>query len=182
MSECPKITPKKEKRKQVQPKHHAAKSKPIALARRKKIIEGIIEGKTQAQAGIDAGLSPKTAATQVPQILREPATQKTFRQLLDEQIPDSTLSKKIDSLIHAKEIKFFAERGKVIDQREVEALSIQADMAKHITKLKGYLVDKSEIGLDITAVELILSALPPEYAEAVRVKIAHYRQKGGEIK
>ena len=171
MSECPKITPKKEKRKQVQPKHHAAKSKPIALARRKKIIEGIIEGKTQAQAGIDAGLSPKTAATQVPQILKEPATRKTFRQLLDEQISDSTLSKKIDSLLHAKETKFFAERGKVIDQREVEALSIQADMAKHVTKLKGYLVDKSEIGLDITAVELILSALPPEYAEAVRKKL-----------
>jgi len=168
MTEYPEITPKKEKRKQVQPKHHAAKSKHIARARRKKIIEGIIEGKTQEQAGIDAGLSPKTVNAQVSKILKEPETQKTFRELLDAQIPDSTLSKKISSLLHAKETKFFAEKGKVTDQREVEALSTQADMVKHVTKLKGYLIDKSEIGLDITAIELILSALPPEYAEAVR--------------
>jgi len=44
-------------------------------------------------------------------------------------------------------------------------------MTKHVTKLKGYLIDKSEVGLDIATVELILSALPPEYAEAVREKL-----------
>jgi len=171
MTEYPEITPKKEKRKQAQPKHHAGKSKLIVQARRKKIIEGIINGKTQKQAGIESGLSSKTVESQVCEILKEPKVQESFQKLLDKIIPDEVLGHKINTLLHAKETKYFADKGIVTDQRDVDALSIQADMTKHVTKLKGYLIDKSEVGLDIATVELILSALPPEYAEAVREKL-----------
>ena len=163
MSEHPEITPKKEKRKQNQPKHNAAKSKPIALARRKKIIEGIIAGKTQEQVGIEAGLNAKTAYSQVSRILQEPQTQKTFRQLLDAQIPDKKLTSKYNDLLESKKYLPTSE-----GLTPVEDCSVQLRTADSVSKLKGYLVDKSEIGLDIPAIELILSALPPEYAEAVR--------------
>ena len=174
MSECPKITPKKEKRKQVQPKHHAAKSKLIAQARRKKIIEGIIEGKTQKQAGIETGLNPNSAERQVSTILKEPEVQKTFRQLLDAQIPDKKLTSKYDSLLESKKYLPTSE-----GLTPVEDCSVQLRAADSVAKLKGYLVDRAEIGLDITAIELILSALPPEYAEAVRAKLLTIGNKGG---
>ena len=167
------------KKPQNQPKHHAAKSKLIAQARRKKIIEGIIEGRTQKQAGIESGLSPKTAESQVCEILKEPKVRESFQKLLDKIIPDEVLGHKINALLHAKETKYFADKGIVTDQRDVDALSIQADMVKHVTKLKGYQIDRAEIGLDITAIELILSALPPEYAEAVRAKLLTIGNKGG---
>ena len=60
----------KPKRIQNQPRHHAAKSKVACALRRKKILKGLMEGKTQKQAGIEAGLSPKTADKQVSAILQ----------------------------------------------------------------------------------------------------------------
>ena len=162
------------KKPQNQPKHHAAKSKLIAQARRKKIIQGIIEGKTEKQAGIDAGLSPKTAANQVPMILREPETRKNFIQLLNEHVPDKKLTSKYETLLESKKYLPTSEGLTPVDD-----CSVQLRTADSVAKLKGYLVDKSEIGLDITAIELILSALPPEYAEAVRAKLLTIGNKGG---
>ena len=159
----PEITPKKEKRKQVQPKHHAGKSKLIVQARRKKIIREIIAGKTQEQAGIEAGLNAKTACSQVSRILEEPQTQRTFLHLLNKQIPDKKLTSKYDKLLESKKYLPTSE-----GLTPVEDCSVQLRAVDSVAKLKGYLIDKSEIGLDITAIELILSALPPEYAEAVR--------------
>ena len=58
-----------------QPKHHAPKTRIASKMRRKQIVKDILAGKPLQQAGIDAGLSPKTAASQVTQILAEPKTQ-----------------------------------------------------------------------------------------------------------
>jgi hypothetical protein len=63
------------KKKQVQPRHHAPKGRVAAAARRKKIINALLDGKESLQAGIEAGLSPKTAQSQVSQILNNPKTQ-----------------------------------------------------------------------------------------------------------
>lgn len=68
----------KRKPRGVQPKTQAAKTKAAVKARRRKILQGIIEGKTQGQAGIEAGLSPATAKTQVSQILKDPKLQDTL--------------------------------------------------------------------------------------------------------
>ena len=40
---------------------------------------------------------------------------------------------------------FFAHQGKVVDKREVEALDIQADMTKFVTKIKGHVIDRSQV-------------------------------------
>jgi hypothetical protein len=59
----------------VQPKHQAAKSKIAVKMRRKKIIKDILAGKSLQESGIAAGFSPKTAAQQVSQTLRNPLVQ-----------------------------------------------------------------------------------------------------------
>lgn len=56
----------------IQPKTHARKTRAASQLRRKKIIKDILAGKDRQQAGIDSGLSPKTAASQVSKILSEP--------------------------------------------------------------------------------------------------------------
>jgi len=83
--------------KQNQPKHHIGKSKDVVKVRRKKILKALIEGKTQEQAGIEAGLSPHTAQSQVSQILMNPNEKASFKELLDEVVPDGILVKKYHS-------------------------------------------------------------------------------------
>jgi len=58
---------------------------------------------------------------------------------------DEYLSKRIQELSEAKETKFFQKDGIVTDQRDVEALGIQADMIQFSAKLKGHLIDKLDI-------------------------------------
>lgn len=96
---------KSTKAKQVQPKKHAPKDRAASRLRRKKIIQAILKDKSATQAGIDSGLSPKTAASQVSQILKEPKTQsallEAFKKIgmddafLAEQHRDLILGKKV---------------------------------------------------------------------------------------
>jgi len=95
---------KNPERRQNQPLHHTGKSKAVAKARRKKIIKAIIEGKTQQQAGVEAGLNPNTAYSQVSRILKEPQVQRTFNAFLDAAIPDSDLSAKYKTLLNSKKV------------------------------------------------------------------------------
>jgi hypothetical protein len=95
-------TPKK---RQVQPRHHAPKGRLAVDLRRKKIIKAIITGKTNRQAGIDSGLSPKTAATQVTAILKEPETQLTLRTAMEKLgMTDAYLAAHLRQLIGGTKI------------------------------------------------------------------------------
>jgi len=69
----------------VQPKHHAPKTRAAAKARRKQIIRDVAAGKPLQQAGIDAGLSPTSAASQVSRIVREPQTQDALLAALEKR-------------------------------------------------------------------------------------------------
>ncbi len=62
----------------VQPRKQANKNRAVVKMRRKKIIKDILAGKTNQEAGIAAGFSPKTAAQQVSQTLRNPIVQNTL--------------------------------------------------------------------------------------------------------
>lgn len=150
-----KIEKKIPKKKQNQPRHHAAKSKAATTLRRKKIIKAIAEGKTLRQAAIEAGLSPKTAPAQVNAILNEPETAKDLKALLDEVIPDSVLSAKYQELLNSKKvisamiISYDGEGMKdansmTKDFIEVDDYAVQLRTADSISKLKGYLVDRNE--------------------------------------
>lgn len=157
-----------EKKKQNQPKTHAGKSKAVVAARRKKIIKAIAEGKTRKEAGIKAGLSPKTASAQVTEILKQPELQKTFRQLLDKAVPDELLSNKYASLLEAKKCisaMVIAPGGEGMkdansmtkDFVEVDDCAVQLKAADSIAKLKGYMVEKHDVGGE--GIESILKAL-----------------------
>lgn len=59
----------------VQPRVQANKARAVVKMRRRKIIKDVLAGKTHQEAGIAAGFSPKTAAQQVSQTLRNPLVQ-----------------------------------------------------------------------------------------------------------
>lgn len=116
--------------------------------RQKRAIKGILEGKSQTKAFRDAGYSKTTAAKKSGAMLKSLAP--TFTDLLDKGgLSDPALVKKINFLFDAKETKFFQKDGIVTDEREVEALGIQANMVEFVAKLKGHVRDK----LDLTVTD-----------------------------
>lgn len=142
-----------EKKKQNQPKHHASKSKEIAKLRRKKIIKDIAKGKTKRQAGINAGLSPKTASAQVTAILNEPETKKSFQQMLIDICPDDFHSQtyrdcmEAMKVISANIIALSGEgmadaHGTTKDFIDVPDYPTRLKAADSVSKLKGYVSDK----------------------------------------
>jgi len=146
------------KPKGIQPKHHASKNRLLTKLRRRKIIEAALDGKDVKAVAISTGLSPQSVRTQVPQILSEPNTQKAFKDILTAAgLSDEVLACRINDLAFAKETKFFSDKGIVTDEREVEALSIQADMTKFAAKVKGHVTDKTSI--EAPGIEEILRSI-----------------------
>lgn len=151
-----------EKKKQNQPKTHAGKSKAVVAARRKKIIKAKIAGKTNKEAGIIAGLSPKTASDQVSQILAEPKTKSAFQALLDKAgVSDERIANKINALMDAKKTVSCVS-GKdagagSVDFVDVDDNPVQLNTVKLVCQLKGHLVEKQEVTIE--GIENILKAL-----------------------
>jgi len=139
-------TPKK---KQVQPRHHAAKNKQAATQRRKTIIKGILEGKTNKQAGLDAGLSPHTVESQISRILKEPQVKNGLLAAMEKiGLTDEYLAKKHKQLAEGK--RYLPARGGhpgsaeapgYIAVDDCQALAKALDIAH---KLAGRYVDKME--------------------------------------
>jgi len=145
----------KKKVKQNQPKHHAVKNKVAVKARRKKIVKAISEGKTNRQAGIEAGLNPNNADNQVSQILSEPKVKACFAAILDKVIPDERLSNKYSDLlectkvISANIVSINGEGMKDADSMtrdfiDVPDYATQLRAADSVAKLKGHLKDKEK--------------------------------------
>lgn len=143
----------KTKRKQNQPKHHANKTRVASKLRRKKIVKAISEGKTRKEAGIIAELSPKTAESQVSQILAEPKVVESFRQLLNKAVPDDYQTVKYREILDATKIisaTIINSQGDGMadahsmtkDFIDVPDYPTQLKANDSISKLKGYLVER----------------------------------------
>ena len=178
---------KKAVKKQVQPKKHAGKMKAVVQARRKKIIELITEGKTQKEAGIAAGLNPNCAQSQVSQILIEPNTNKTFHEILNEKIPDDFHSNVYREGMEANKVisaNVIAPNGEGMkgansmtkDFIEVPDNPTRIKAADSVSKLKGYVVDKSQHGLDERVMSILCSILPSEYVQEFKKKLSELLQ------
>lgn len=138
------------KKKQAQPKTHAPKGRLAVALRRKKIIKAITAGKTNRQAGIDSGLSPKTAAAQVTAILKDPETQITLRAAMAKiGITDEEIARQHKLLLDGS--RYLPARG---DQAEnpdapryiaVPDLQAKAKALEMYHKLTGSYVDKHEV-------------------------------------
>lgn len=173
-----------EKKKQNQPKHHASKSPAVAKLRRKKIIKAVyVDGKSEQQAGIEAGLSPKTANSQVSKILKEPQTQITFKQLLDKVIPDDRLGAKYDELLNSKKVisamviapggEGMKDAGSMTrDFVEVDDCAVQLKCADSIAKLKGHLVEKHEMDVSGALMTLVAKQLSGGNGASNHTKVA----------
>ena len=84
----------------VQPKTHAPKTRAASALRRKMIIDAIIEGKDHVQAGIDSGLSPRTARVQVSQILNGPKVLESLNAATERLgLDDQSLALQLKKLI-----------------------------------------------------------------------------------
>lgn len=165
----------KTNKKQNQPRHHAAKSKTAVKLRRKIIIKALAEGKTQTQAGIEAGLSPKTACAQVNSILKNPETLEAFNTLLNETIPDKEQADKYKECLNATKVisaMVIAPNGEGMkdansmtrDFVEVPDFITRLKANDSISKLKGHLVDRSEVGLKDNG-QILLSQMTDEEIE-----------------
>lgn len=159
-----------EKKKQNQPKKHAAKTKAICKARRRKIIKALSEGKTLKAAGVAGGLSEKTAPAQVSEILKEPETQASFKALLDKVIPDTVqASKYLECLAATKVISAMVIAGDgegmkdansmTRDFVEVPDYATQLKTNDSISKLKGHLVEKHEMDVSGALMTLVAKQL-----------------------
>jgi hypothetical protein len=128
-----------EKQKQARKQKRLCKTKAAVRQRAKIIAQEMFNGSTAIDAVIKAGYSKDTAVTN---IINNPIVKKTFNELLDKAgLTDDKIALRMKELSEAKETKFFSHEGEVVETREVDALSIQADMIKFAAKVKGY--DKS---------------------------------------
>ena len=107
----------------------------------RKLIKARIEGKTVTESAKIAGMGRTYASKSI----ERPQVKELFASLLDKAgLTDEKLASKIAQLAEAKETKFFANQGIILDQREVEAIETQRKMTEFACKLKGHLVEKVE--------------------------------------
>jgi hypothetical protein len=177
-----------EKKKQNQPKKHAGKSREVVKARRNKILKAMAKGnKTQKQVGIEAGLSPNSAGEQVHQILQNPSIKKSFQELLNETIPDDRQANKYLECLDATKVisaNVIASNGEGMkdansmtkDFIDVPDYAVQLKANDSISKLKGYVVDKSQHGLDERVLSILCSILPSEYVQEFKKKLSELLQ------
>jgi hypothetical protein len=100
--------------------------------RQMKLIKARAEGKTYAQAAIEAGYSPKHAAQNGYQALsqiRGRVQDLLERNGLDE---NTAIEKYLKPLLEARETVFFQKNGKVTATRKVEALAIRLNALKEL--------------------------------------------------
>ena len=165
----------KVKTKQNQPKKHAGKSREVVKARRNKILKAMAKGnKTQKQVGIEAGLSPNSAGEQVHQILQNPSIKKSFQELLNETIPDDRQANKYLECLDAT--KVISANANTKDFIDVPDYAVQLKTNNSISKLKGYVVDKSQHGLDERVLSILCSILPSEYVQEFKKKLSELLQ------
>jgi phage terminase small subunit len=132
----------------------------MTRTRRRILIEKLLDGNTRKQAAIAAGYSPKSAENYASQIVRTPAVQETYRQIMERVgLSDDYLAQKGMSLLNAKQSHFFQKDGMVTDSREVEALETQRKTWVTINQLAGHLKDKGELDIRIGIMAMVVDAL-----------------------
>ena len=110
-----------------------------------KFAQGILNQELIVDAAIDAGLSAnrKTAGELGNRELRKPKVIAAIQLALQQAgITPQLIADRVREGLDAKEIKFFAEKGIVSDEREVVDFSERREMVKVATNLMG--ADKKE--------------------------------------
>ena len=112
--------------------------------KRRKFVEGLINGKSMRRAALDAGYTPSMADKAGQKIL--PGAQHEFRDALAARIPLDRLVSRIAEGLDATETKLAQKDGKFTSKRELIAWEARRRYAELTAKLMGYLVERIELG------------------------------------
>lgn len=112
-------------------------------AKRRRVVAGLIEGKSQRKAAIDAGFSPSMADNFKQKIL--PGVQTEFQQELEQKVPRAVLIRRLAEGLNAKETRLTQFEGEFTDQRHLVAWSERRHYAELVAKLLGLLVQRVEL-------------------------------------
>lgn len=157
------------------PTEKAKGVKPAKLTtKQRKLIKGVIEGKTQKQAAIDAGYSEGSAETTASKTLAKEQVKASIQDLMEHMgLSDGALLIKHRELLEAqKQISGVKDRGgnpKEADGGSLEFVDvpdyqIQAKALEMAYKLKGAFVDKIDHTIgnpDGTALDLTVNFVAP---------------------
>ena len=113
-------------------------------AKRRRFVEGLIDGKSMRKAAIDAGYSQSMANDAGRKIL--PRVQEEFRDQLAKRIPLEKLVGRIAEGLDATETKFAQKDGKFTSTRTLISWEARRRYAELTAKLMGYLVERIELG------------------------------------
>lgn len=127
--------------------------------RQQKFIKGKLEGKSSARAARDAGYSATTADHAEREIASRPAVQEEFKRVLEKAgLTQKKLATRLSEGMNAKETKFFAHQGKVIDKRNVVDFGTRLNYATVGLKLHGLLIDRHEITGQLSLAEILAAS------------------------
>lgn len=146
------VTPKQKRQPRgIQPKTQASKNRTVVAERRAAIIEAILDGKSTVQAGIDAGFSPRTAASQVSQTLKNPQVQAVLNAEIERaDMDDEFLASHLKKLIEGTKLipATIIDRGSGSITKgfvEVPDLAAKAKGLDMVYRLLGLNKDKHEV-------------------------------------
>ena len=96
-----------------------AKRSPAIRVKERKLLKGIIAGKTATQAAKDAGWSDASAGVMASRKMAEPGMKAELQKMMDEAgLSRQAIIQKIREGADAKKVSYFAHEGVVKDQRE----------------------------------------------------------------
>lgn len=131
-------------------------AKPAKLTvKQRKLVQGIVEGKTQGQAAIDAGYSELGAQSRASQEIKKDNVRVALTDLMDNMgLSDAHLLMKHRELLEAqKQISGVKDKGGnpqdadagSLEFVEVPDYPVQAKALEMAYKLKGAFIDRKEI-------------------------------------
>lgn len=129
-----------------------------------KLVRALKNADSVAEAGRVAGYNTRQSANRAFHAVSEKMPEVMDRLgLTNEYLVDKCLR----PLLHAKETKFFAHEGKVVDKVQVEALGIRDSALDKAFKLRGAYAKTDQKGVAIGGVFVSVGLLASDDAAAV---------------
>ena len=132
--------------------------KPTLTPRQRKFVKGIIAGKSQTQAAIEAGVPAPGAPCTASRMLKDANVKGAIANVWEScGLTDQFIGDKVKDLCEAKRVQFFAQDGIVTDERVTEDTAVQRSSIELAARLKGLLIDRSlsvSVSLDVSPVDL----------------------------
>jgi hypothetical protein len=120
--------------------------KPAAEAKapkRRRFVEGLVDGKSMYRSAIDAGYSPAMAKNAGVKIM--PGAREEFKRRLTSKIPQAKLIQRIAEGLDAREVKLAQLEGEYTDKRYLVDYSERRRYVELAAKLLGLLVERVEL-------------------------------------